>query len=496
MLISRASGILCHISSLSGKYGIGDFGSEAYKFIDFLTETQQKFWQILPISDTTNNSPYSCISAFAGNYLFISPDLLLKDKYITKKDLENFPENNRVDFNSVKNFKTKLLKKAFEKFQQSAKSKQEKFLKFCNNNKFWLEDYSLYKTLKDHFEGLPWFEWEENIKCRNKKSLAEYEKQLKSEIEYYKFIQYIFFEQLNTLKQYANKSGIEIIGDIPFYLDYDSCDIWSSSELFQLDKNKKPIAVSGTPADQFSDKGQLWGMPVYDWNELKKTDYQWWLNRLKHSNNIFNYTRIDHFRALEAYWSIPYGESNPEKGKWIKAFGDEFLNIAYKQIKNLNIIAEDLGLITPEVIALRDKFQIAGMKILQFAFLDNNKNTHLPHNYDKNFIAYTATHDNNTTIGWFNNLKKTEQKKVLDYLGASNKNNINWQMIKLISSSVANTAIIPIQDILGLGEESRMNNPIAPENNWTWRFTNKMLTPKIKKQLQDNTVLYGRYFKN
>lgn len=492
MKLDRSSGILLHISCLPGKFGIGDIGPEAYKFIDMLVETKQKLWQILPITPTDNHSPYSAVSAFAGNTLLISPELMLDAGLISKKDLANVPDfaDNKVDFFAVENFKNDIFKMAFDKFQNKTNNKKS-FERFCTNHKFWLEDFALYRASKEHHQGQPWFQWDEKIKFRDPASINKLKKDLADRINYHKFLQYIFYDQINQLKEYADKSGIKIIGDIPFYMDYDSADIWLNPDLFQLDKQLNPKAVSGSPPDQFSSAAQRWGTPLYNWDNLKSEKYQWWIKRLKQTLELVHIVRIDHFRGLEAYWSIDADEEDAKKGKWVKAPGEDFLNHAHKAIGELNVIAEDLGHITQEVIDLRDKYNIPGMTILQFAFTGDSDNPYLPYKYEKNLVAYTATHDNDTNLSWFKNLNKKEKDQVTKYFDLNAKD-INWAMIRQVFSSVTDVAIAQIQDVLCLGNEARMNDPASGNDNWTWRFEWTMLTKKLKDQLKCVTEIYGR----
>lgn len=492
MKLDRSSGILLHISCLPGKFGIGDIGPEAYKFIDMLVETKQKLWQILPLTPTDNRSPYSAVSAFAGNTLLISPELIVEQGFITKKDLSDVPDfaDNRVDFSAVEDFKNNLFKLAYDNFQNKTSDKKS-FEKFCLDHKFWLEDFALYRACKEYYQGQPWFQWDEEIKFRETKTINKLKKELADRINYHKFLQYLFYGQLNQLKEYADKSKIKIIGDMPFYMDYDSADIWVNPDLFQLDDKLSPIAVSGSPPDQFSPVAQRWGTPLYNWDNLKSEKYQWWIKRLKQTLELVHIVRIDHFRGLEAYWSIDADEEDAKKGKWVKAPGEDFLDHAHRVIGELNVIAEDLGHITEEVIELRNKFNMPGMTILQFAFTGDADNPYLPYKYEKNLVAYTATHDNDTNLSWFENLNKKEKDQVTKYFDLNGKD-INWAMIRQVFSSITDIAIVQIQDILCLGSEARMNNPGSGGNNWTWRFESSKLTKKLKDQLKCVTEIYGR----
>jgi 4-alpha-glucanotransferase len=495
MKIVREAGILLHISSLPGQFGIGDIGPQAYRFVDFLKETGQKIWQILPIT-ATDQSPYSGTSAFAGNPNLISPEKLVKEGLLLEDDLNDCPEfsNEKVDFSKVINFKHKLLRLAFKRFKKiNNHTKVKEYEDFCNQNNYWLEDFSLFMGLRENFsyKSEPvWTEWPNDIVCRQPEAIADYKKELEPEINYQKFIQYLFFYQWYQLKSYTNKLGIKIIGDMPIYVSYDSADVWTCPELFQLDNNKKPVAVSGSPADQFSEIGQVWGNPLYNWDKLKENKFDWWVKRVRKALSTVDIVRIDHFRGFEAYWSIPES-GKPSEGKWIKAPGEELLNTLKTELGELNLIAEDLGHITPEVMELRDKFAIPGMKVLQFAFKGDTSNPYLPFNYQNNFIAYTGTHDNDTTLSWFQSLSGEERMKVLEYLNSDGKE-INWELIKLVHSSVADFAVIPLQDLLGTGEDGRMNNPAGSKDNWAWRFKEEEINQEIKDRLYRITKIYGR----
>ncbi len=480
----RKSGILLHITSLPGKYGIGTLGEEAYKFVDFLSETKQTYWQILPLGHTGfGNSPYSSYSAFAGNSFLIDVDAL------------PFYENSlnsifckKVNFEKVKENKLPLLYKIAEKFLKSDIDKSE-YNTFREEQSYWLFDYSFFISLKEFFNEKPLSEFEKNIQFRKNDILNSLKEELKSKIEQNQVIQHFFFQQWFKLKKYANEKGIKIIGDVPFYVAGDSADVWVNPEIFMLNKNLTPIKVAGVPPDYFSETGQLWGNPVYDWESSKKTNYKWWQERMKMNLNLFDIVRIDHFRAFSEFWAIPFGDKTAENGEWISGPEDAFLDIILKD--NKKIIAEDLGLLSEGVERLLEKYDLPGMKILQFAFSSGASNSFLPHNYTKNCVAYTGTHDNDTSNGIFENFQDYEIKFYREYSWASD-NKFAHNLIKLVFASVANTAIIPLQDVLEQGKKGRMNTPGTIKNNWEWKFEFEDIKPKYKEFLKHITETYGR----
>ncbi len=495
MNFERSSGILLHPTSLPSKYGIGDLGVEAYKFIDFLILSGQKLWQVFPLGPTGyGDSPYQSFSAFAGNPLLISIDDLISKKLLTKNDIKknNF-SNSTVEYGEVINYKNQIFHIAFENFLRNKdKLLNQKFQNFKKVNSFWLKDYSLFRALKDFFKGAPWSEWDLDIKFRETKAIDKYSKLLEKEINYHSFLQYFFFEQWFSLKSYANKNNIKIIGDIPIFVAMDSSDAWSNPNLFQFDKNLNPTSVAGVPPDYFSETGQLWGNPLYNWDFLKDTKFQWWIKRVQSNFKMVDIVRIDHFRGFSAYWSVPFGEKTAINGSWIQCPGKELFNQIKNSLGNLSIIAEDLGVITEEVEELRDYFNFPGMKILQFAFNSSEESNHLPHLYQKNLITYTGTHDNDTSFSWFQNLSNKDKKFVRNYLDFEDESNVSWEMIKAAWSSVAIIAITPLQDLLNLGKEARMNTPGVSSNNWQWRFEEKYLTKTLEEKLNVLTKLYYR----
>ena len=484
-----------HITSLPGNEGTGTIGKNAFQFVDFLVETGQKLWQILPLGPVGfGNSPYQCYSAFAGNPILIDLNLLVEDGLLDKKELRKIPHFSKIniEFDKVDNWKYPLLRKAFDNFKNSVFEKlQDEYLHFTNEQSWWLNDYAFFMAAKKHFGEIVWNEWNDEIKFRDDSALQKLGEELADEIDFRKFLQFTFFRQWFALKDYANKKGVEIIGDVPLYVSTDSADIWTNTDIFLLDENLKPTEVGGVPPDYFSETGQLWGNPVFNWQRLKERNYDWWLARLHFNLKMFDQVRIDHFRGLESFWSIPANEKTAINGKWVPAFGYEMLAEMKEQTGDLSFIAEDLGLITPEVDKLRDDFNLPGMKVLQFAFSTDSTHKDLPHNYTENFAVYTGTHDNDTTLGWLKSINGNERKLVVKHLGGRNKSGLR-KAIELALSSVADTAIIPMQDILELGSEARMNIPGTASGNWGWRFQWKQLKRNRKRFLGELTEKYNR----
>ncbi len=498
MLDFRASGVLLHPTSLPSRFGIGDLGENAYRFVDFLANSDQQIWQILPIGPTGyGNSPYLSYSALAGNPLLISPTILHDQGLLTADELQHLPEFSldRVDFEQVINLKMPLLRRASDRFKVQASTTEDgEFKRFCNRHNDWLSDYALFMSLKQAHNDKGWNQWESDIAYRQPEAMAKWAAELADEIYFHKFAQYQFFGQWKNLKHYANQQGIKLFGDIPIYVAHDSADVWAHSKIFRLDpKTGEPALMAGVPPDYFSATGQLWGNPVYNWEELEKTDFKWWIRRVEAILEYVDIIRIDHFRGFQAYWGVAQGETTAMNGTWLDAPGDEFFQMLEKQLGKLPIVAEDLGVITPEVEALRDKFGFPGMKILQFAFDSDRLNGFLPYNYhDRNCIVYTGTHDNNTTVGWFNERSPEAKSQVIDYLGCLCEDGIHWAMIRLALGSVGNTAILPFQDILGLGTDAKMNTPSQPTGNWGWRCRAEAFNDELSGRLQYLTHLYGR----
>lgn len=488
---------MLHPTSLPSRFGIGDLGLEAYRFVDFLAESAQRLWQILPIGPTGyGNSPYMSYSAMAGNPLLISPEQLRDQGLLSDEDFRDLPEfpQDKVDFERVIPTKMPLLQKACENFKTKASSVlQKEFEGFCESKAHWLDDYALFMALREAKEGKSWHTWEPELAKRQPDALDEWRQRLASEISYHKFLQFQFFYQWSELKRYANARGIQIIGDIPIYVAHDSAEVWSHPQLFCLDEETgEPALMAGVPPDYFSETGQLWGNPVYDWEKLQETNFQWWVQRFEMLLDYVDIIRIDHFRGFEAYWAVEQGETTAMNGEWIKAPGEAFFEVLDKKLGKLPIMAEDLGIITPEVEQLRDRFEFPGMKILQFAFGGGPDNPYLPFSYERNFVVYTGTHDNNTTLGWFNQISDQEKDNVLRYLGCTSQDGIHWDLIRLALGSVANQAIIPMQDILGLGTEAQMNFPSRAEGNWEWRYRPDAITDQLRDRLKVLTHTYGR----
>ncbi|WGV23832.1 4-alpha-glucanotransferase [Halotia branconii] len=497
MPFNRSSGILLHPTSFPSRFGIGDLGLEAYKFIDFLEKSYQQYWQVLPLGPTGyGNSPYMCYSAMAGNPLLISPEQFIDQGLLTEADFANLPgfPGDKVDFEQVATIKIDLLKKACNNFRtQASPIQQKEFAGFCESKAYWLDNYALFMALKDYHNNASWYTWEPELAKREPEALDQIQRQLTEEIFYYKFTQYEFFRQWSNVKSYANMRGIEIIGDIPIYVSHDSADVWANPEIFCLDEETGAAAqMAGVPPDYFSATGQLWGNPVYHWEQLQKQDFKWWVQRFEAMLDYVDIIRIDHFRGFEAFWAVKQGEETAMNGEWIEAPGEELFDTIRQKLGKLPVLAEDLGVITPEVEALRDKYEFPGMKVLQFAFGSDPSNPFLPFNYSRNAVVYTGTHDNDTTVGWFNTASDWEKQNLLLYLGCVSPEGIHWDLIRLALSSIANQAIIPLQDILGLGNEARMNFPSVAEGNWEWRYQSEALTEELGDRLKMLTKLCGR----
>jgi len=504
---SRSSGILLHTTSLPGRFGIGDLGSEAYRFVDFLADTGQRLWQVLPLGPIGHgNSPYQCHSVFAGNPLLISLETLVEEGDLAPVDLKDvplFPEH-RVDFDAVIAFKMPLLKKSFEVFESKAGSAQHSaFESFCKEKTSWLDDYALYMALREAHGFVAWNMWEKDIRMRHPGAVKLWNKKLVREIRYHKYQQYQFFRQWAKLKKYCHDRGIRLFGDMPIYVSLDSDTVWLHPELFYLDESGRPTLVAGVPPDYFSATGQLWGNPLYCWDLMAQDGYAWWIERIKATLSLVDIVRIDHFRGFEKYWEVSGGDATARNGRWVPGPGADLFEAIKNALGDMPIIAEDLGVITPEVDALRERLGFPGMRVLQFAFgTDPKADDYRPHNYPRNCVVYTGTHDNNTTIGWFREevlgdttqsreVREAEKRLALKYMGSDGKE-VNWDFIRLALMSVADTAIIPLQDVLGLGAEARMNRPATASGNWAWRFTRDMLTGEIKARLREMTTIYGR----
>lgn len=498
MKFERSAGILLHPTSLPSKYGIGDLGYDAYKFIDFLYKAGQKLWQVLPLGPTGyGDSPYQCFSAFAGNPNLISPDKLIDDNLLSLSDVLPIPEHNpvKVNYGSIIEYKEKILKLAFQNFKIKIKQYEAEFSSFCEENKDWLEDYSLFMAAKKYNNGIVWRDWDKDLVHREEKSLIDWKNKLSDEIQYQKFLQFIFFKQWNELKNYAHSKGIKIIGDMPIFIAYDSADLWANKELFTVDQDGNLQFVAGVPPDYFSPTGQLWGNPLYRWKEMEKDDFLWWRKRFSNLFKLVDIVRIDHFRGFEAYWEIPGNSKTAEKGRWVKAPGEKLFNSIKKLLGDLPILAEDLGVITPEVELLRDKFEFPGMKILQFAFGNGMETKFLPHNFSSNCVVYTGSHDNDTTRAFFEKAKKDKNSNIYEHLQKYLNyydDDVVYELIRAAYASVASIVIIPMQDVLNLGEDARMNFPGKLGGNWQWRFSWEMIDEQLHLKLFELTKLYER----
>ena len=509
--MQRESGLLVHPTSFPSPYGIGDLGEGAYEFIDFMYAAKQQLWQVLPLGPTGyGDSPYQSFSTFAGNHYLISPKLMCEEGYLTPEDIEHIPDFDpkAVDYGPVIEYKMGLYRTAFGRFK--AKAPPKAYAKFCRDNKKWLNDYTLFVALKDYFikkrkndmdipeeeadcyYGASWNTWPKDIAKRTKKTMEEYQALLSEEIEFHRFLQYEFFREWDALRTYAHKKGIKIIGDVPIFVAMDSSDVWAAPGLFQLDEENIPKVVAGVPPDYFSETGQLWGNPLYDWAVHKKQDYAWWVDRMSTLLNIVDIVRIDHFRGFESYWAVPYGQSTAEKGKWVKGPGKAVFTAMAKKLGSLPIIAEDLGIITDKVRAMRDSLGLPGMAVLQFAFSHDAKNLYLPHNFvTANMALYTGTHDNDTTAGWYKAASNKEKDYYRRYMNVSGED-VAWDLIRLAWSSCARYAIAPIQDIFSMGNWARMNTPGEPVGNWCFRYQADMLNEELADRLVYLAKLFNR----
>ena len=494
----HSCGILLHISSLHGKYGIGTLGENAYKFVDFLKESGQEYWQILPIGPTGyGDSPYQSYSAYAGNPLLIDLDMLVKDGLISADDHDLVTlgkKNDFEDYAQLFTYKNILLHKASKTFYETASAKVlEEYNKFCFANKFWLDDYALFMALKYHFGHVMWTEWDDDIRLRKKNAVAGYIKMLQKEINCWKFIQFKFFEQYLALKKYANKNGIKIYGDMPIYVSMDSSDIWANPEMFMLDKDCRPTKVAGCPPDGFSPTGQLWGNPLYNWDKMAEDGYKWWISRVEYSSKLFDLTRIDHFRGFESFYAIPAEDKTAENGEWLKGPSMKLFNAIKRQLGEVKLVAEDLGFLTDDVRAMLKSAGYPGMNVLEFAFYGKEDSSYLPHNYVRNSVTYIGTHDNDTAIGWYNSLDKATKKYAKQYMALTKKEGVCGGLIRTAFSSVSDLVIIQMQDYLELGAKARMNIPSTiGGGNWAWRLKGSELTPALSKKIRKLAKRYHR----
>ncbi len=492
----RKSGILLHPTSLPGKYGIGTLGANAFEFVDFLQQSKFKIWQILPLNETGfGNSPYQCYSTIAGNPLLIDLDLLQQDGFLSSEDLKIhanlFNDSSEVDFDLVVKHKMPLLRSIYNVFRLNA-SAFDDYIEFCNYHQQWLNDYALFMAIKEYHGGKPLIEWELPLRLRHEEAIDAMYDKLILEVSFQKFIQYIFFRQWMKLKKYANDRGIEIMGDIPIYVSMDSVDVWVNPQFFEVDEELNPLQVAGVPPDYFSETGQLWGNPVYRWDALEADSFHWWHRRFKGAFIMFDRVRIDHFRGFSQFWSIPAGDKTAVNGRWVDALGHDLFSSVCDHYGNLKIVAEDLGLITPDVEHLRIRFGYPGMKILQFAFDSSECNCYLPHTYDYNCVVYTGTHDNNTTLGWMHEASESDLLKATQYLHCT-PNTFVSSLIRTALASVADIAIIPMQDILELDETARMNIPgTVGGNNWKWKMTNNQLKSIKTEEFSLMNQLFNR----
>jgi 4-alpha-glucanotransferase len=485
----RSAGIFLHPTSLPSRFGAGDMGESAFCFIDRLVSAKQKYWQICPLGPTGyGDSPYQCLSSCAGNYILISPQGMVEKGLLDAGDLDSYPRlrEDQTDFASVRKEKSRLLRKAFNCFKPDAG-----FKRFCGEHHLWLDDYALFMACKDAAGGLPWYEWEKQLRTRNAGRIANARAELSAEIDFHCFVQYVFFSQWEALRTYANKKGRLIIGDVPYYVAYDSSDTWTNPEEFELDKEGQRLQMGGVPPDYFSQTGQLWGNPVYKWKKMEAAGYEWWVKRFEAVLKLVDIVRIDHFRAFESYWSIPAGSETAVKGKWVNGPGAGFFKVLETRLGKLPLIAEDLGIITDKVRKLISDTGLPGMKVLQFAFDWNPENPYLPYNIPENSVVYTGTHDNNTSVGWYCRLSEDQRDYVRSFIGCSDEAFHDY-FLRMAYSSPARTCIIPLQDVIGLDEKHRFNTPGTGEGNWGWRFTWDMLKDWMLERTARYTKLYGR----
>jgi len=494
----RASGVLLPIFSLPSPFGIGDLGPWACRFADMLSDAGQHVWQILPLNPTLyahGDSPYHSPSAFAFNPLLISPEWMADDGFIEKKDLNvagGFPEG-RIDYRTARQVKEGLLDKALTEFRQSGPNAV--FERFCHQNAGWLDDFALFEALRGYFEGTPWNRWSSEIRDRAPEALHAFSEKLSHDVLDIKFLQFLFFTQWRKFKQYCNERSIHIFGDIPIYIPHDSADVWTHPDLFKLDPEKNPVVVSGVPPDYFSAAGQLWGHPVYHWEMHRKRRYDWWIRRLSHNLTLLDYIRIDHFRGLVAYWEVPAGEKTAVNGRWVPVPTKDFIDEMLRTFPCLPIIAEDLGYITADVREIMNTYRFPGMRLLVFGFADAfPDNPNAPHNIPQNSVVYTGTHDTNTVGGWFEEeATRADKHQLFRYLGRRvSSNELPWELIRLALMSPARLSIIPMQDILSLGSEARMNRPAGALGNWQWRLTKNQMESAPMDRLRELTKLYDR----
>ena len=499
--MKRASGILLPVFSLPSEHGIGCFSKEAYEFVDMLKKAGQSYWQILPLGPTGyGDSPYQSFSTYAGNPYFIDLETLVKEGLLTEAECAEYDfgdQADSIDYEKIYKSRFKVLKKAYERFRdlmRDGHQEREEYERFVSENAFWLDDYSLYMAVKDKNDGVSWNEWDALLKNRDKEALAAAGEVLAEEISFYKFQQYEFDRQWKKLHAYANEQGVKIIGDIPIYVAFDSADTWAAPEMFQFDENNEPIGVAGCPPDAFSATGQLWGNPLYDWEYHKDTGYEWWIRRIEHCLKLYDVVRIDHFRGFDEYYSIPYGETTAINGKWMPGPGMDLFRAIEEKLGRPEIIAEDLGFLTPSVLQLLKDSGFPGMKVLQFAFDARESSNYLPHTYPANCVVYTGTHDNDTTRGWYHAVGKYARDFAKEYMCKPrlDEDSLAGDFICLGMSSVADLCVIPMQDYLGLGSEARINTPSTLGGNWAWRMEEGQFDEETAEEILRVTRLYGR----
>ena len=488
----RESGILMHITSLPSAYGIGTMGAQAFKFVDFLKSAGQSLWQILPLTPTGyGDSPYQSCSTFAGNHYLIDLDLLIEQGLLKEEEVKHITwsyRSDKVDFGTQYNNRLAVLRIAYTRFVQ-----QEELDAFCRENALWLPDFALFMALKDRNGGKPWYQWEDALKFREPEAVWNIRKELKEEIRFYCFVQFLFFRQWSALRSYAHKNGVRIIGDVPIYVPYDSVDVWSNPELFQLDAQMNPTDVAGCPPDAFSDDGQLWGNPLYRWDVIGKDGFSWWIRRLAAAGELYDIVRLDHFRGFEAYWAVPYGDATARNGRWVKGPGMDFVSAVKNNLPHVSLIAEDLGFLTQEVLDLRDESGNPGMKVLEFAFDSREPSEYLPHTYTTNSVCYVGTHDNMTMRQWFDTAEKDAVQYASEYMCLNEKEGLVWGTIRTAMSSVSEQCVVQMQDYLDLGGDARMNFPgTCDGTNWTWRAENGVFTDDLAAKIHKLTTLYGR----
>ena len=488
----RKSGILMHITSLPGPYGVGTMGKQAFAFVDFLHQAGQQYWQVLPLTPTGyGDSPYQSCSSYAGNHYMIDLDLLVEEGLLTSRELQEISwdeQPTRVDFGRLYENRLSVLRKAFERFAEN-----QQFQQFLEDNASWLSDFALYMALKDRFGGAPWYQWPNPLKFREESAVEAAASELNEEIHFYCFVQYLFYKQWGQLRDYAHANGVKIIGDVPIYVPYDSVEVWKEPQHFQLDENLAPTAVAGCPPDAFSEDGQLWGNPLYRWERMKEDGYQWWMHRLAAAGKRYDVVRLDHFRGFEAYWSVPFGDETARNGRWIQGPGLDFVNAVKEKLPQISLIAEDLGFLTQEVLDLRDESGFPGMKVLGFAFDSREPSDYLPHTYPRNSVCYTGTHDNMTMRQWFETAPADAVAYAREYMALSEEEGLVWGVVRTAQSCVSDLCVISMQDLLDLGGEARMNFPgTTTGSNWTWRACSGFTGNGLAQRLYGLTKLYGR----